>query len=48
MPKLEIFGSMNTGLALETSDLDIVIVGLEIEDRYGMVEDLKKLAFAIQ
>ena len=47
-PKLEIFGSLATGLALETSDMDIAVVGLDIGDRYGMVEDLKKLAAAIQ
>lgn len=46
--KLEIFGSMATGLALETSDMDVAVVGLEIEDRYGMVENLKKLASGIQ
>ncbi len=43
-PKIELFGSLITGLALESSDMDIAVVGLEISDRYAMIEDLKKLA----
>jgi hypothetical protein len=38
---------MATGLALETSDLDIAVTGLDIGDRYEMVEDLKILAIGI-
>jgi len=43
-PKIELFGSLITGLALESSDMDIAVVGLDICDRYAMIEDLKKLA----
>ena len=47
-PKIELFGSLITGLALESSDMDLAVVGLEISDRYAMIEDLKKLAAVLQ
>lgn len=36
-PKLELFGSLSTGLALESSDMDLAVTGLEIDDRYVMI-----------
>lgn len=47
-PKIELFGSLITGLALESSDMDLAVVGLEISDRYAMIEDLKKLSSVLQ
>ena len=47
-PKIELFGSLITGLALESSDMDLAVVGLEIGDRYAMIEDLKKLSTILQ
>ena len=43
-PKLELFGSLITGLALESSDMDLAVTGLRIEDRFIMIDDLNKLA----
>ena len=43
-PKVEIFGSLITGLALESSDMDLAITGLHIDDRFIMINDLNKLA----
>lgn len=37
---LKMFGSLMTGLALETSDMDIAVTGLRIEDRMAMIDDL--------
>jgi DNA polymerase sigma len=39
-PKIEIFGSIITGLALESSDLDLAVTGLRIDDRMMMIDDL--------
>ena len=39
-PKIEIFGSVITGLALESSDLDLAVTGLRIDDRMMMIDDL--------
>jgi hypothetical protein len=36
-----------TGLAIESSDMDLAVVGLEITDRHQIVEDLQKLALAL-
>ena len=47
-PKLEIFGSLVTGLALESSDMDIAVTGLHIDDRSVMIADLNKLAHGLQ
>jgi DNA polymerase sigma len=44
---MEIFGSLSTGLALESSDMDLAVTGLQLEDRYVMIEELKKLASAL-
>jgi hypothetical protein len=32
-----------TGLALESSDMDIAVTGLRIDDRECMIDDLNKL-----
>jgi DNA polymerase sigma len=42
-PVLKLFGSLMTGLALETSDMDIAVTGLRIEDRMAMIDDLHAL-----
>lgn len=47
-PKIEIFGSIITGLALESSDLDLAVTGLRIDDRMMMIDDLLILAKALQ
>ena len=41
------FGSLLTGLALESSDMDMAITGLEISDRTTLIEDMHTLAFAL-
>ncbi len=46
-PKLELFGSLTTGLALESSDMDLAVTGLYIEDRYAVILELNKLAAAL-
>mmetsp|Transcript_17072 Transcript_17072/g.16766 ORF Transcript_17072/g.16766 Transcript_17072/m.16766 type:complete len:477 (-) Transcript_17072:43-1473(-) len=40
---LDKFGSLTTGLALESSDLDLVVTGLKIEDRDDVVEHIRIL-----
>lgn len=47
-PKLELFGSLITGLALESSDMDLAVTGLYIEDRFAVICELNKLATALQ
>lgn len=47
-PELKLFGSLITGLALESSDMDVAVTGLYIEDRYAVVCELQKLASALQ
>ena len=47
-PKLELFGSLTTGLALESSDMDLAVTGLYISDRYAVVCELNKLSEGIQ
>jgi DNA polymerase sigma len=47
-PKIEIFGSLITGLALESSDLDVAVTGLRIDDRMMMIDDLQIMAKGIQ
>lgn len=47
-PKLELFGSLVTGLALESSDMDLAVTGLRIDDRYQMITDLKNLATSLE
>jgi DNA polymerase sigma len=46
-PKIELFGSLTTGLALESSDMDLAVTGLYIEDRYAVICELNKLAEAL-
>ena len=48
LPKIEIFGSLITGLALESSDMDLAVTGLRIDDRMMMIDDLQILATGIQ
>jgi DNA polymerase sigma len=47
-PRLELFGSLVTGLALESSDMDLAVTGLHIDDRYQMINDLKNLAAQVE
>lgn len=47
-PRIVLFGSLVTGLALESSDMDIAVTGLQINDRFKMIEDLNKLARGLQ
>lgn len=47
-PRLEVFGSLVTGLALESSDMDMAVTGLRIDDRYQMISDLKSLANGLE
>lgn len=47
-PRLELFGSLVTGLALESSDMDLAVTGLRIDDRYQMITDLKNLATSLE
>jgi len=41
------FGSLITGLALESSDMDMAITGLEISDRTTLIEDMHTLTQAL-
>jgi DNA polymerase sigma len=41
---LELFGSLITGLALESSDMDLAVTGLYMEDRFAVILELNKLA----
>lgn len=41
--KIDVFGSLVTGLALETSDMDLVITGLKIERREDAIEHIRIL-----
>ena len=43
-PIIKVFGSLMTGLALITSDLDLVVTGLTICDRLTMTDYLHCLA----
>jgi DNA polymerase sigma len=47
-PHLEVFGSLVTGLALESSDMDLAVTGLHIGDRELMIADLHTLAHGLQ
>ena len=44
---VEIFGSLKTGLALEQSDMDMAIRGLDISDRTTLIEDMHTLTQAL-
>lgn len=39
---------MITGLALESSDMDVAVTGLYMEDRYSVIIELNKLGNALQ
>lgn len=41
------FGSLITGLALESSDMDMAITGLEISDRTTLIQDMHTLTSAL-
>lgn len=41
--RLDIFGSLATGLALETSDMDLVVTGLKIEGREDVIDHIRVL-----
>jgi len=41
--KLDVFGSIATGLALETSDIDLVVTGLKIEGRDDAISHIRTL-----
>ena len=44
---VKVFGSLITGLALESSDMDMAITGLEITDRQTLIEDMRTLTQAL-
>jgi DNA polymerase sigma len=46
--KLLIFGSLATGLALDSSDMDLAVTGLNIYDRSNIVESLQKLSTSLK
>lgn len=43
-PKIKQFGSLVTGLALESSDMDMAVTNLILPDREGMIEHLESFA----
>jgi len=45
---IRVFGSLMTGLALESSDMDIAVTGMRIDSRDDMVDDLHALADQVQ
>lgn len=47
-PKIKIFGSLMSGLALETSDMDLAVTGLKIDSREDMIDDLLSLGSMVQ
>ena len=44
---IKVFGSLVTGLALESSDMDMAVTGLDICDRTTLIEDLHTLSDAL-
>jgi len=44
---IKVFGSLVTGLALESSDMDMAVTGLDISDRTTLIEDLHTLTSAL-
>lgn len=44
---VKVFGSLVTGLALPSSDMDMAITGLQITDRTTLIEDLHNLEQAL-
>lgn len=47
-PVIKVFGSLMTGLALESSDMDIAVTGMRIDGREDMIDDLHALADQVQ
>jgi DNA polymerase sigma len=43
-PVIKVFGSLMTGLALISSDMDMAVTGLTICDRASMIDDMHSLA----
>jgi DNA polymerase sigma len=43
-PVIKVFGSLMTGLAQVTSDMDMAVTGLTIGDRSMMIDDVHSLA----
>jgi len=46
--KVQIYGSMATGLAIENSDMDFVVQGLQIFDREQLLACIELLYYSIQ
>ena len=44
VPKIQQFGSLVTGLALESSDMDMAVTNLFLPDREKMIESLDLFA----
>jgi len=44
IPRIKQFGSLVTGLALESSDMDMAVTNLILPDREGMIEHLDLFA----
>ena len=40
---MKLFGSLVTGLALESSDMDVAVTNLTIDDRIIMIDEMEKL-----
>lgn len=47
LPKIKQFGSLVTGLALESSDMDMAVTNLSLPDREKMIETLDLFANAL-
>lgn len=46
--EIKVFGSLMTGLALETSDMDLAVTGLKIDGREDMIDDLLSMGCQVQ
>lgn len=44
---VKVFGSLITGLALQSSDMDMAVTGLDISDRTTLIEDMHTLTRAL-
>ena len=47
-PRIKQFGSLVTGLALESSDMDMAVTNLDLPDREKMIESLGVFADCLQ
>ena len=45
---MRVFGSLITGLALVSSDMDMAVTGLDITNREALVEDMHTLADGLE